>query len=281
MSFGDGGSDIEVTGAMLMQMMPAFNTRGLSSDTRTIPGIDKPIVDISSSPERDQLVSDISNRFKDLGASFRDLRGKVAPGFSQIRKSRLQAVETARRRNQQNLAGNFARRRFGGSSFAADQLTRADREFAEATAAEEARTFLEEMGATAELLQNEAQADIAGLETILNEMNIQSQVALSVINGAQGSIGSAINTALSAEASRRAGELSVGEFFSGLAGSALTNIVGMGTQALGQNFMFGGTPAATPTSTQTAQSTSANRNPFGFASQPFTLQLPSGVGYFA
>ncbi len=117
MSFGDGGSDIEVMGRDLMQMMPRLDAGGLKSVTTTTPGMDTPTVKVTSSDERANLVNDISSQYKAIGDEFGALRKTVQPGFSDIRKARLNAIETARRRNQQNLSGNFARRRLGGSSF--------------------------------------------------------------------------------------------------------------------------------------------------------------------
>ncbi len=114
--------------------------------------------------------------------------------------------------------------RGGGWAEAAFSLARADREFGEATAAEEARTYLEELAATSKLIETEGAMDIASVETLVNEMNLQANVASSIISGAQSSIGNAINTTKNIEAARRAGQVSVGEFFSGLAAGAITQI---------------------------------------------------------
>lgn len=244
MSFGSGGSDVEVTGKDLKMMMPSINAGGLRSETTTVSGMDTPTVSVDASPNRQALIDDISSRFRELGAEFGDLRKGVAPGFSKIRKARLNAVNNARRRSQQNLSGNFARRRLGGSSFAADTLIRSDREFGEAAAAEESRTFMEEMAATTKLIQTQGQMDIASFETMINEMNLQTSLAQSIVAGAQGSIGGAVTSAKQLEASRRAGELSVGEFFSGLAAGAATNVAGNFTAGIGPG-TFASDPAAT------------------------------------
>ncbi len=267
MSFGSRGSDIEVQGRDILQMLPRLSAGGLRSVTSTTEGMDTPTVTVTSTPERQSLVSDISKRFKDIGSEFQALRKTVEPGFSRIRRARLNAIQSARRRSQSNLAGNFARRRLGGSSFAADTLTRANLAFGEAEAAEEARTYLEELAATTSLIEAGGKMDIASLETLLNEMNVQRDVALSIIRGAQPGIASAVNTAKGLEASRRSGELSVGEFFSGLAGSALTTGIGNFAGSFGPGLFAPAPPTTTPQTgfTPTYSGPFANVPGFGVA----------------
>lgn len=134
-------------------------------------------VRVSASPLRQRLIREgigISlNQANQLG----DLRARVAPGVSDLRASRLQQLENRRQSSISNLKDNLARRRVLGSSFASDDITRRELEFAQEADRVEAETFLQEIELTNNFINQEAQAKTNAFNTGLNELNLQAQLA--------------------------------------------------------------------------------------------------------
>lgn len=135
-------------------------------------------IGINVSPERAGLVSALSQRFGARASEFGRLRDLVSPGFGKITESRVQAVETARRRATGDLREGLARRRISGSSFGADTLARAEKEFGQAEADVRARSFLEELDASTRLLELQSNAQLAQIQTFINELNLEADIAL-------------------------------------------------------------------------------------------------------
>lgn len=137
---------------------------------------------VQSSGERRGLVAALSQRFGAKATELGRLRDMVAPGFGRITESRVQAVERARKRAVGDLRGNLARRRVAGSSFGADTLARAEQEFGQAEADVRARSFLEELDASTRLLELQSNAQLAQIQTFINELNLEVDVALKLSN---------------------------------------------------------------------------------------------------
>ncbi|MGI9491273.1 MAG: hypothetical protein ACR2QF_02485, partial [Geminicoccaceae bacterium] len=97
--------------------------------------------------------------------------------FSQLRQARLAQVRNARDRSIGNLRDNLRRRRVLGSSFAEDALIRAEREFDEAGAAQEAQSFLEELDATQQLIGFESNQLFNALNRELAELGVVANFA--------------------------------------------------------------------------------------------------------
>lgn len=83
------------------------------------------------------------------------LRAGVRPGFGQLTRSRRDAIETARQKAVGDLRDTLARRRVEGSSFANASIAQADAEFARAAADADAKSYLEELAATNDLIDRE------------------------------------------------------------------------------------------------------------------------------
>ena len=94
-------------------------------------------------------------RFPRILSDIDKLRGTLTPGFSQVRSSRLAAVDNARDKAIGNLRDNLARRKVRGSSFGFDALSGAEAEFGQARADEEAKVFFEELQANQQLIAQE------------------------------------------------------------------------------------------------------------------------------
>ncbi len=106
--------------------------------------------------ELDGNVNQLEGVFNDAGA----LKSKVAPGFSLLRDSRLGAINDAERARTSTLRDSLSRRRIAGSSFAEDTLSRTSAEFAKQRSDAEARTILEEIDATTNILN--FQSEVVG-----------------------------------------------------------------------------------------------------------------------
>lgn len=136
------------------------------------------------SPERTALVSGISGQFRNLGQQIGGLRERVGPGFENVLQSRLQALETGRRRAIGTISENLSRRRVLGSSFGQAAIAQAEREFAEAEANVRAQTFLEGLDVEQQLITSQNAAIIDAFQAELNEQNLQFQAATIPLGGA-------------------------------------------------------------------------------------------------
>lgn len=137
---------------------------------------------VRASPERLGLVAELASRFGQRAGELGRLRDLVSPGFGKITESRVKAVERARQRSISDLRGNLSRRRVTGSSFGADTLARAEREFSQAEADVRARSFLEELDASTRLLELQSNAHLAQVQTFINELNLEADIALRLSN---------------------------------------------------------------------------------------------------
>jgi len=170
--------DTDVRTPRIQTSFPGLNAGGLRA-TASANG-----VNVGSSRGRRSIVSRTSQAFGDQAGVLRGLRGRVAPGVSDLRASRLQAVEDARTRSIGNLRENLQRRRVLGSSFGQDAITRSEAEFAREAERVEAESFLQELDLTQQLLARETEARANSFNTRLNELNLQANLASQLQNRA-------------------------------------------------------------------------------------------------
>jgi hypothetical protein len=85
------------------------------------------------------------------------LRGRVRPGFSEIREARLSAVDRARQRTMSDTRDTLARRGVGGSSFALGQLGSLESEFSAQAAEQAAISSIEELQTNIQLIDLDRQ----------------------------------------------------------------------------------------------------------------------------
>ena len=163
-----------------------------------------------------------SARFPRILSDVDTLRGTIRPGFSDLRKARLAQVANARTAGLGNLRENLARRRVAGSSFANDASIRAEREFGELAAEQEAQSFLEELSANQQLLGFESEQLFNALERELAELGVTANFASSSADLFSRDQMFAANLAAQEAASR-------GEFFGDILGLALGTGVGLAT----------------------------------------------------
>jgi hypothetical protein len=158
--------------APLQQFIPpGINAGGLSA---TFGGNS---FNVTASDARKGLVGDIASTFGANADAIAALRSQVAPGVSGLRSSRLAEIEGARQSAIGNLRDNLARRRVLGSSFGADTISRAEAEFAKEKERVAAESFMQEMEATVNLVQQEFTARRGAYQTGLDELNLEATLA--------------------------------------------------------------------------------------------------------
>lgn len=135
------------------------------------------VISLTPSTARDVSVRGITEAGFGAARDIRGLRQRVAPGFGELTRSRLAAVEAARSRGIGNLRENLARRRVRGSSFGEGALISAEREFGEAEAQVRAQSVLEELDLTSRLIGEETEFQTKGLLDQLTQLNFETGVA--------------------------------------------------------------------------------------------------------
>lgn len=135
-----------------------------------------------------------------------NLRGRFAPGFSEVRQARANEVLAARQRASSNLSERLSNRNIQGSSFARAEQTQLESEFAKIGAEQQAQSFLEEVAINTQLLQVERQ----GFDAVLQraQSDVQEYALALQSAGLSAQVGTARSLA-EADASAREAGLSV------------------------------------------------------------------------
>lgn len=212
-----GGGDEKATAPIQNFKPTGINAGGLSSS------LSGDNLSITPSAERLGLVNRLAGGFAGEADAIAGLRGRVTPGFSDLRASRLKEIEDARTAAIGNLRENMARRRVQGSSFGQDALARAELEFGQAREKTQAETMLQELEVSNQLIQQEFAARRGQFETGLNDLNLQADVATKLAAGATSQLGA--NARLEAElnAKEQAGK---GKFFGDQVISPISKAIG-------------------------------------------------------
>lgn len=180
----DKNVDMSSVNAPTQNFKPVnFNGGGLSSS------FDNGSISIGANSARQGLVNNLAGQFKNQASEISALRPSVAPGFSDLRASRLQEIENARTNAIGNLRENMARRRVLGSSFGQDALARAELEAGQAKSKIQAETFLQELEATNNLINQEFEARRGQFQTGLDELNLEASLASKLASSATDQLG--------------------------------------------------------------------------------------------
>jgi len=155
-------------------------------------------------------------RFPRILGDLDTLRGTLTPGFSSLRAARSAQIGNARNQALGNLRQSLSRRRVLGSSFGEQALISAEREFAEAQAASDAQSFLEELDANQRVLAFESAQINDALNRELSQLGIASGQAAQLAS-------------LNAQVSQFAANLRAQE--SSARGSGLGSLLGLGLSA--------------------------------------------------
>lgn len=176
---------------------------------------------VNSDGARENLVNRTSKMFGLETAELAKLRASVAPGMSDLRKSRLGEIDNARTAAIGNLRDNLARRRVLGSSFGQDAITRAESEFAGQRDKVAAESFLQELELTNRLIDQEFDTRRQVFSTKLNELNLQADLAAKLSGAATETLGA--NARMQAQLDAKAAE-GAGSFFGTVTRPAFNSI---------------------------------------------------------
>ena len=236
------GSDVDFNTRDILEMTPGINTGGLDlfagMRTRTSPGRGRFGFEIKggATPERTAAVQGMSGALANKASEFGLLREEVRPGFGRLTASRLAELEDARRRRIGDVRQSLSRRRILGSNFARDEISREELAFTKERDRISAESFLAELAASVDLVGQQFDAQAQSFQVQLDELNLETQVALTLATGAQQVYGSLKGQAMQLEAEAKqqsAGGLN--SLIGGLVGTA----AGIGATYLTANPVVG------------------------------------------
>lgn len=179
-----GGGSSKASAGLSTAKPTNINAGGLSTSL----GRDN-VLSVTPSAERLGLVSGVANTFGPQADFLGSLLSKVAPGFSDLRTSRLAEIENARQSAIGNLRDNLARRRVLGSSFAGDAINRGNLEFAQEKEKAQAESLLQEIDMSNQIAQAQFEAQRSQFQTFLDEMNLHADLATQLSSQATSQLG--------------------------------------------------------------------------------------------
>jgi hypothetical protein len=153
----------------------SLNAGGLSSTLK------KGVLSITPSADRVAQVNNLASQFGAQAGELSTLRSQYAPGYSALRAAQLASIENARQSAVSNLRDNLARRRVLGSSFASDAETRANLDFENQKNNVISDTYLKELDATNNLINEEYTARVNQVSTGLNELNLEANTGATLV----------------------------------------------------------------------------------------------------
>lgn len=234
-----GGKKGEAQSGLSTFQPAGFSAGGLTSGFDPATGR----ITITPSAERLGAVRGISDQYNAEAGLFEGLRGRVAPGVSDLRRARLQEIEDARINAIGNLRENLSRRRVLGSSFGQDAATRAEAEFAGQRERASAESFLQELELTNQLIQQEFQGRRQAVQVGLDELNLEADLAAKLSGAATQQLGANARALAELNAKEAAGS---GKFFGEITqpftaalGKAAGSMAGGGFNPLAGAFSFG------------------------------------------
>lgn len=132
---------------------------------------------IARTSASNRALRNVVGGFEDRAAGFRGLRDQVTPGFGRLTRARVEAIRNARGRAVGNLREELGRRRVLGSSFAQREIAGVEASFGQQEELARAESFIGELGLNTELLNQETAASINAATTVLNQLNLETNLA--------------------------------------------------------------------------------------------------------
>lgn len=189
---------------------------------------------VTPSSDRSALVGNIASTFGQQSNALSGLAGQIAPGYSALRQAQLSQINLNRNAAINNLSQNLQNRRVMGSSFAQDAINRTAAQYNQDQANTIAQTYLQELSAQNNLINQQYAAANNSFQTSLNEMNLEAGVASDLTSKASSSMASlaGLQSQLNAQAAQGGG------LFGGMMGYQLGQ--GLGGLSGGLSGLFGG-----------------------------------------
>jgi len=149
---------------------------------------------VGAGADRTAAVGGVASTFGQQASDISGLRSQFAPGFSNLRTSLMTALNNNRTQALGTLRDNLASRRVLGSSFAQNSLANADQTYQDQIQQVQAQTFLQELGAQQQLIQQQYTAARGQFQTGLDEMNLEAGIATDLTSKATSALTSAATT---------------------------------------------------------------------------------------
>lgn len=149
---------------------------------------------VGASAGRNAAVGGVANTFGQQAQDIAGVRQQWAPGMSNLRSSLMTALQNNRTQGLGNLRDNLAQRRVLGSSFAQNSLANADQQYQQQIEQAQAQTFLTELSAQQQLIQQQYTAARGQFQTSLDEMNLEAGITTQLTSQATSALSSAANT---------------------------------------------------------------------------------------
>jgi hypothetical protein len=106
---------------------------------------------------------------------------QLQPGFGQITQARRGAILSAQQKTVGDLQSQLQKRRLGGSSFANDAITNANADTSQQLAQADAQSYLDELSATQNLIQQRSTERSAAIGNILSQSNFESGLGANLL----------------------------------------------------------------------------------------------------
>lgn len=170
---------------------------------------------VSPSAARSSAVGNVASTFGQQAQDIGNLRQQWAPGSSALRTSLMSALQNNRTQALGNLRDNLAQRRVLGSSFAQNSLATADQEYQQKIQEVQAQTFMQELQAQQQLIQQQYTAARGQFQTGLDEMNLEAGMAADLTGRATSAMASAATTQAQLDLNAKTASLNAQEFNAG------------------------------------------------------------------
>lgn len=177
---------------------------------------------IAPSDARTSAVGQIASTFASQNQQLGALRAGVQPGFSAFRQAGMATLQNQQAAGIGNLRDSLAQRRILGSSFASDAITRANLDYAQQQANFQAQSYLQELQANQQLIQQQYTAARGQFQTGLDELNLEAGLAADLTGRASQSMASIAQANAQLQAQSQAG-----------AGQFLGTLLGLKNDSLG------------------------------------------------
>lgn len=177
--FGSGSS----SAPRIQATSPNFSSSGYTG--AFTPGVG---YSLSRTGPLSDTIGSLQSTFSQAASAFGGLARKVAPGFSMFRKAGLTDLANTNAANISNLSQNLAQRRVLGSSFANASISQANADYEKNRSDFIANSYLQEISASQQLIQQEFTAKANEFKVGIDQMNLEASLAAQLTTNASSSM---------------------------------------------------------------------------------------------
>ena len=143
---------------------------------------------LSESPQLQSTIGKLQSTFGQQASELANLRGTVAPGFSLFRQAGLADIAGQGQAAMSNLRDTLAQRRVLGSSFGNAQLSRQQADIEKQRTDFIAQSYLQELSASNQLIQEQYTASVNQYKVGLDQMNFEAGMAADLTKSANAAL---------------------------------------------------------------------------------------------